>query len=112
MNTPDQNPEKDPSEISPLDYFKGKSVGVSAKIESEQEMLSRLKREEETHSLKLKLNFFTSIGAILLVSGVSLLCTYVIITGQNDKKWAETTLTVIVSGFIGYLSGKNKSSSE
>jgi hypothetical protein len=112
MNNPDQNPQK---EISLSSYFPGKDMGFSGKIESQEETTSRLKKEYETHKSNLNLNYFTYVSAIILIFSVSILCASIVISkekNQEEKKWAETTITIIVSAFAGYLCGKNVFSSK
>jgi hypothetical protein len=110
MGAPDQNPK----EKSALSFFNDKGdVRFSGKVESPESVMetnSRLKREEEAHSLELKLKYATFLCAMVLVAGTSLTCIFMVLTSSAVDKWAETTLTTIVSAFVGFMIGKSKPS--
>jgi hypothetical protein len=95
--------------------------GTYKTAESEQETISRLKRaelekasllrrEEITHHLDLKIKFITFLCAMILIVGTSVICGVLISTDRLEvNKWAETTLTTIISAFLGYIVAKSKS---
>jgi hypothetical protein len=119
MSSPNQNPDQ---ELQALSYFKNKGdISFSSKSESEIEIISRLKREEDAHSsgikikedtqsLDLKIKYYTFISATSLVFVTSSSCIYIILKSSTKNEWAETTLTIIISAFVGFICGKGKSS--
>lgn len=51
------------------------------------------------------------IGVLVGVGFILYFCLYILQSSSSsadDKKWAQSTLTFIVGGGVGYLTGKNK----
>jgi hypothetical protein len=80
-------------------------------FESPEETASRLKREEQTHGQDILIKLVISFAAIFMIALTFAVCIYIKLTASQEDKWAETTLTAIIGGVIGYLSAKSKSSS-
>lgn len=50
------------------------------------------------------------IAAVLMVSSTFILCGYLILSNDyiDDKKWASPLLIGIITGLLGYLTGKKQ----
>ncbi|HEX8073145.1 MAG TPA: hypothetical protein VF546_24570 [Pyrinomonadaceae bacterium] len=77
--------------------------------EDPAEMQSRLRREEAdaAHQRRKDLTLFvTTFVVIVAAFGI---CAYIVLGGRASAeadKWATATLTSIVSGLVGYVTGK------
>jgi hypothetical protein len=120
MTDPEQQPNPDLIRnidgVSNDPRYQNRAINLSitnakGEFESPEETTSRLKRADASHALEIKLKFVISLAAIALIAGICVVCIYIKLTASQEDKWAETTLTAIIGGVIGYLSAKSKSSS-
>lgn len=103
----------DPSSIKfEVGYENPEEIRARLAIEkSEKE--SSLKEKESANSYQRKKEAFTYLLAALLILAlaiISLSTLYKNTSPTEDKEWAKSTLTVIVSAVSGYIFGKASSS--
>ncbi len=88
---------------------RSKSEKPMAQLVHEQEM-ERLKT-----AAKLRRELWLTTFALFFLSAISLTCVWVILRGgypEGTQKLAETVLTALVSGLLGYLAGKQSGKEE
>jgi lipopolysaccharide/colanic/teichoic acid biosynthesis glycosyltransferase len=75
---------------------------------SEREARLEIERANAVH--KRRIDFALHIAAFVVVGVALCLCVWAIVressTGE-DKRWATTLLTAIVTGFVGYVTGRS-----
>lgn len=71
---------------------------------------TRLRIEEADAGHRRRKDLILHIAALVVI-GVALgLCVWVIVKGDStveDKRWAGTVITAIVTGLVGYVTGKS-----
>jgi hypothetical protein len=103
---PSQSEEPGYLNLDPKQY----EVAVSPK-QTQQELKSRLAREEAEAAHQRRKDFILFVAAVLGVAAVVVLCLVTIALpdrSPDDKKWATSILTSIVSSTVFYLFGKGK----
>ncbi len=102
--TPGQN-------IVLAEYIDTKKFSATiATREAPQELRARLEREAADQALRRRKDVILFVAVTLGVIAVFLLCVGIVIrssSSPDDKKWATSILTSIVSGAVGYLFGKS-----
>jgi hypothetical protein len=89
----------------------------SARIESVEERISRLRREEDDHSIQRKLVFWKFIItdvvvyflAIIIAISLFILSINIILSpssDQVDKNWAKAIIYAIFSAAVGFIFGR------
>jgi heme A synthase len=74
------------------------------------ERSARLEIEKADAAHKRQIDFALHIAAFVVVSVALCLCVWAIVRAEataEDKKWATTLLTAIVTGFVGYVTGRS-----
>lgn len=78
--------------------------------EEPAEREARLEIEKANAAHKRRIDFALHIAAFVVVGVALCLCVWAIV-GENsaaeDKRWATTLLTAIVTGFVGYVTGRS-----
>jgi hypothetical protein len=81
----------------------------SFKKEPPEEAVARRLREEAEATLKRKMVFCTFSFILAIVAIAFAAALYVTLAGEaDDRKWAESILSAIVSGLVGFLVGQTK----
>jgi hypothetical protein len=71
---------------------------------------ARLEIEKATFVHKRRIDLALHIAAFIAVGVALSLCVWAIVRGESpveDKRWATTLLTAIVTGFVGYVTGRS-----
>lgn len=71
---------------------------------------SRLKIEEADAQHRRRKDLVLHVAALVVVSVALGLCVWVIMnpdSNAEDKRWAGTVVTAIVTGLVGYVTGKS-----
>jgi heme A synthase len=71
---------------------------------------ARLEIEKAEAAHRRRIDFALHIAAFVVVSVALCLCVWAIVRANStaeDKRWATTLLTAIVTGFVGYVTGKS-----
>ncbi len=71
---------------------------------------ARLELEKANAAHKRRIDFALHVAAFVVVGVALSLCVWAIIRESataEDKKWATTLLTAIVTGFVGYVTGRS-----
>jgi hypothetical protein len=83
---------------------------VVTKRETQEELNSRLKREERTVWVGLAKEVFLFVIALVSVGLIMFLSLNIILSmtaTPDDKKWATSMVTLIMGGVVGYITGKS-----
>jgi hypothetical protein len=97
------------TQISGSSVFGQSSIQVTELREAPDERESRILREKEESSFKRwkeKILFIISIGFSIIISGI---CIWIVLNSKSlpeNTGWARSLLTLIIGGFIGFLTGK------
>ena len=78
--------------------------------EEPTERESRLEIERANAAHKRRIDFALHIAAFVVVGVALSLCVWAIVregSTAEDKRWATTLLTAIVTGFVGYVTGRS-----
>jgi hypothetical protein len=78
--------------------------------EEPTEREARLEIERATAAHKRRIDFALHIAAFVVVGVALSLCVWAIVrdgSTAEDKRWATTLLTAIVTGFVGYVTGRS-----
>jgi heme A synthase len=78
--------------------------------EDPSERDARLEIETANAAHKRQIDFALHIAAFVVVSVTLCLCVWAIVregSTAEDKRWATTLLTAIVTGFVGYVTGRS-----
>jgi hypothetical protein len=78
--------------------------------EEPSEREARLEIERANAAHKRRINFALHIAAFVVVGVALCLCVWAIVrevSTAEDKRWATTLLTAIVTGFVGYVTGRS-----
>lgn len=78
--------------------------------EEPAERNARLEIERADAAHKRRIDFALHIAAFVVVGVALCLCVWAIVRADSsvdDKKWATTLLTAIVTGFVGYVTGRS-----
>lgn len=71
---------------------------------------ARLEIEKADAAHKRRIDFALHIAAFIVVGAALCLCVWAIVRAgstSEDKRWATTLLTAIVTGFVGYVTGRS-----
>src|SRR5918911_239980 len=71
---------------------------------------ARLEIEMADAAHKRRIDFALHVAAFVAVGIALVLCVWAIVRESStaeDKKWATTLLTAIVTGFVGYVTGRS-----
>ena len=71
---------------------------------------ARLEIEKANAAHKRRIEFTLHFAAFVVVGVALSLCVWAIVRESStaeDKKWASTLLTAIVTGFVGYVTGRS-----
>jgi hypothetical protein len=100
----------------PLSAITKYSKGYQVKIESKDDpevVQSRLRREEADAEHQRHKEVLILWAILITVGVVSVFCLWIVLIPgypTENVKWATTLLTMIVSGGLGYTTGKNSKS--
>ena len=75
---------------------------------TEREARLEIERANAVH--KRRIDFALHIAAFVVVGIALCLCVWAIVrdgSTAEDKRWAATLLTAIVTGFVGYVTGRS-----
>ena len=78
--------------------------------ESPAEREARLDIEKDNAAHKRRLDFALHIATFVVVGIALCLCVWAIVRTDStaeDKRWASTLLTAMVTGFVGYVTGRS-----
>jgi heme A synthase len=78
--------------------------------EDPSEREARLEIETANAAHKRRIDFALHIAALVVVCVALCLCVWAIVRESStveDKRWATTMLTAIVTGFVGYVTGRS-----
>lgn len=78
--------------------------------EEPAERNARLEIGKADAAHKRRIDFALHIAAFIVVGVALCLCVWAIVSAAlsaEDKKWATTLLTAIVTGFVGYVTGRS-----
>jgi hypothetical protein len=78
--------------------------------EAPVEREARLEMEKANAAHKRRLDFALHIATFVVVGIALCLCVWAIVRSNSsveDKRWASTLLTAIVTGFVGYVTGRS-----
>jgi len=78
--------------------------------EEPAERSSRLEIEKANATHKRRIEFALHIAAFVVVAVGLALCVWAIVKADSDaeqRRWATTLLTAIVTGFVGYVTGRS-----
>ena len=78
--------------------------------EEPSEREARLEIERANAAHKRRIDFALHIAAFVVVGVALSLCVWAIVresSTSEDKRWATTLLTAIVTGFVGYVTGRS-----
>jgi hypothetical protein len=78
--------------------------------EEPAEREARLVIEKANAAHKRRIDFALHVAAFVVVGVALSLCIWAIVRASStieDKKWATTLLTAIVTGFVGYVTGRS-----
>lgn len=78
--------------------------------EESAEREARLEIEKADAAHKRRIDFALHVAAFVVVGVALCLCVWAIVregSTTEDKRWATTLLTAIVTGFVGYVTGRS-----
>jgi hypothetical protein len=78
--------------------------------EEPAEREARLEIEKADAAHKRRIDFALHVAAFVVVGVALCLCVWAIVregSTAEDKRWATTLLTAIVTGFVGYVTGRS-----
>src|SRR4051812_43083620 len=78
--------------------------------EEPEERSARIEIETADAAHKRWIDFALHIAAFVVVGVALILCVWAIVRESStveDKRWATTLLTAIVTGFVGYVTGRS-----
>ena len=78
--------------------------------EEPAEREARLETEKANAAHKRRIDLALHIAAFVVVGVALCLCVWAIVRDNStaeDKRWATTLLTAIVTGFVGYVTGRS-----
>jgi hypothetical protein len=110
---PARSSEAEISEGPVVQSGKHRTRSLQDRLESRDhpdEREARLRREEADAEHRRRIEALIIRTILITVSVVSVICLWIVLVpGQSTEnaKWATTLLTTIVSGGLGYMTGKN-----
>jgi hypothetical protein len=108
---PPELPENNDTAV-PLDNIAPPTVIERTTVEkSKPQIISELKIKEWKEQAKIKREKWLFAVGLSGTAALIVICSWAAIFGNHSAetaKWAQTVLTIIVSGFIGYLTGSRK----
>ncbi len=87
------------------------SVDVKAIAEDPAVRDSRLRREEGDAFIERIKDLVRFVVVILFILALAGFCIYMLVDAgfsEDDKKWAQTILSAILAGFLGYVFGRSR----
>ena len=78
--------------------------------EEPEERSARIEIEIADAAHKRRIDFALHIAAFIVAGVALILCIWAIVRESStaeDKRWATTLLTAIVTGFVGYVTGRS-----
>ena len=78
--------------------------------EEPAEREARLEIEKAGAAHKRRIDFALHVAAFVVVGVALCLCVWALVregSAAEDKRWATTLLTAIVTGFVGYVTGRS-----
>jgi hypothetical protein len=103
---------EDPPLSALIKYAKGYQIQIESRDDPEI-IRSRLRREEADAEHQRRNEGLILRAVLIAVGFVSAVCIWVVLMPgrpAESVKWATTLLTTIVSGGLGYMTGKNSKS--
>ena len=88
---------------------RSRSYKLEEHVEDAEERASRLKRLEATEEherWKDRITFITVLCSVVVIGAV---CLWVSVDGRfsaEQQRWSTSLLTSLITGFLGYLTGK------
>ena len=113
MNSMSSDLSNDPAESA--DNSGGKirdnvtSESIKIRREDPEEMASRLRQQEADANLRRRRDAALFIVALVATVAILGACLWIVLNpsvGPETKEWARSITTLIIGGFVGYLTGR------